>query len=528
MTEHSHKPCPFCDSSDAFGYNCGTGLFSCFSCGAKPSNKGGLCFDGKTITARNNNYEEIEEEGYMADPYVRDYRGIKSSTLEDHGAYFTKGPDGKETVHYQYPTGTKHRQLPKSLKVSGTMDSFFGQDEYNGGRQITITEGEEDRLSVIQIMGDWPCVSVPGASPSKSFWANARSYLSNFEKIVLSVDNDEAGNKLAEKIYRMFPGKTYRVNHGKYKDANDMLQAGEGHTYKSAWWNAQKIKPDNIRSSAEDFLKLYNETPDYEYFPTGIDELDDKIMGIHKGAFTVILAPTGIGKTEFMRYLEYQALSTSEYAIAICHLEETPLRSILGLTSYVLNDNVTRKDLIEGKGKEADVEAAFKVLTENEKLYQFQTKMDDTVDDLVEQIRFLVTAMGVEYVFLEPIQDLISGNTSEKESLLTDLTNKLKRLAPEINVGIVVIAHANDDGEAKYCRSIVQGAAFEIALERDVDAEDLHERNLTRVRVGRKNRVGGGSGPAGALTFDVDTYTMTPELGPQEPHVKLVGNGDPF
>jgi replicative DNA helicase len=184
--------------------------------------------------------------------------------------------------------------------------------------------------------------------------------------------------------------------------------------------------------------------------------------------------------------------------------------------------------LIEGKGKEADVEAAFKVLTENEKLYQFQTKMDDTVDDLVEQIRFLVTAMGVEYVFLEPIQDLISGNTSEKESLLTDLTNKLKRLAPEINVGIVVIAHANDDGEAKYCRSIVQGAAFEIALERDVDAEDPHERNLTRVRVGRKNRVGGGSGPAGALTFDVDTYTMTPELGPQEPHVKLVGNGDPF
>ena len=532
MTEISHAPCPFCKSSDAFGYNDETGLFCCFSCGAKPSNKGGLCFNGVSLVpwgdTQGNDLIDKEEEGYSVTVYIPDeYRGIKGSLLEKHGAYFTKDPDGKETVHYQYPNGTKHRTLPKSIKVSGKMDSFFGQDEYSGGRYITITEGEEDRLSVISIMGDWPTVSVPGANPSKDFWANARSYLANFEKIVLSVDNDDAGDALAEKFYRMFPGKTYRVSHGKYKDANEFLQNGIAPQYKDSWWNAQKIKPDNIRASAEDFLKLYHETPDYEYFPTGIEELDDKIMGIHKGAFTVILAPTGIGKTEFMRYIEWQALSNSKYSIAICHLEETPLRSILGLASYALGDNVTRKDLVEEKGREQDVEAAFKAMTENEQLYQFQVKTTDTVDDLVEQIRFLVEAMGVDYVMLEPLQDLISGNTSEKESLLTDLTNKLKRLAPEINVGIVVIAHANEDGDSKYCKSIVQGAAFEIVLHRDVDSEDSYEKNKTYVRVGRKNRVGGGSGPAGALTFDINTYTMTPELGPQEPHVKLV-KGDPF
>jgi len=528
MTEITHVPCPFCNSTDAFTYNTESGMFKCYSCEAKPSSKGGRCYDGKTLVPWHEQDNLIEEEGYSVTPYVPEkYRGIKGSVLEDHGAYFTKDPDGNETVHYQYPNGTKHRTLPKSIKVSGKMDAFFGQDEYNGGRQITIVEGEEDRLSVIQIMGDYPCVSVPSASPSKDFWHNARQYLSNFEKIVLSVDNDEAGDKLAEKIYRLFPGKTYRVNHGKYKDANEFLQQGEGGLYKTSWWNAQKIKPDNLRSSAEDFLKLYHDTPDYEYFPTGIEELDEKIMGIHKGAFTVILAPTGIGKTEFMRYLEYQALSTSDYAIGICHLEETPLRSVLGLVSYHLGENLTRKDIVEEKEAEALVEQAITELTKDEKLYQFQIKVDDTTDDLVEQIRFLVTAMGVDYIFLEPAQDIVSGNTTEKESLLTDMTNKLKRLAPEINVGIVVIAHANEDGDAKYCKSIVQGAAFEIVLDRDPDAEDKYERNRMHVRVGRKNRTGGGSGPAGALTFDMDTYMLTPELGPQEPHVKLVG-GEPF
>lgn len=525
----THQPCPFCNSTDAFTYRTDTGVFGCFSCGATPKTKGGLCFDGVSLSPWGDaTKEDHQEEGYSVDPYISDtYRGIPKHVLEKHGVYFSKDPDGGETVHFQYPNGTKHRTLPKSIKVSGKMDKFYGQDDYSGGKMITVTEGEEDRLSVISIMGDWPTVSVPGASPSKEFWSNARSYLANFDKIILSVDNDEAGDALAEKFYRMFPGKTYRVAHGKYKDANDFLQQGVGPQYKDAWWNAQKIKPDNIRTSAEDFLKLYHETPDYEFFPTGIDQLDDKIMGIHKGAFTVILAPTGIGKTEFMRYLEWQALSTSDYSIAICHLEETPLRSVLGLASYALGDNVTRKDLIEEKGREKDVEAAFTLMTEKEQLYQFQVKTTDTVDDLVEQIRFLVEAMGVDYVFLEPIQDLISGTTSEKESLLTDLTNKLKRLAPEINVGIVVIAHANEDGDAKYCKSIVQGAAFELVLDRDVDASDKHERNKTYVRVGRKNRVGGGSGPAGSLTFDVNTYTMTPDLGPVEPHVKLV-KGDPF
>lgn len=515
MGEYVHQPCPHCDSSDAYSYNTDKNVYFCFSCGAK----------GKLNEKQ---YNLVGEGGFSVDPYVpNNFRGISKKTMEKFGTYFTKDPEGNEVCHHQYPNGTKHRTLPKSFKVSGKLDRFFGQDDYSGGRYITVTEGELDRLSVIEMLGDYPTVSVPGASPSKDFWSNARSYLANFEKIVLSVDNDQAGDALAEKFYRMFPGKTYRVSHGKYKDANDFLQNGVGPQYKDSWWNAQKIKPDNIRASVEDFLKLYHDTPDYEYFPTGIDQLDDKIMGIHKGAFTVILAPTGIGKTEFMRYIEWQALSTSDYSIAICHLEETPLRSILGLASYALGDNVTRKDLVEEKGKEKDVEAAFAVMTENEQLYQFQVKTTDTADDLVEQIRFLVEAMGVDYVFLEPLQDLISGNTSEKESLLTDLTNKLKRLAPEVNVGIVVIAHANEDGDAKYCKSIVQGAAFELVLNRNVDSEDLYERNKTYVRVGRKNRVGGGSGPAGSLTFDVNTYTMTPDLGPQEPHVESK-EGDPF
>ena len=523
--EVAHKPCPFCGSSDAFSYNTDTGMFNCFSCGATPSSEGGRCYNGEELVSWKELNSGYYEEGINLEPYVKEeYRSIPKWVLEKCGVYFTD-LNGKTTVHYAYKNGTKHRELPKTIRNSGKMDTFYGQEDYNGGGGIlTITEGEEDRLSVITMMGDYPCVSVPSATPSKEFWDNAREYLKGFEKIYLSLDSDEPGNNLADKFYRMFPGKVYRVAHTKYKDANEFLLNGATKEYKSAWWNAQKVKPSSILCTEDDFIKLYNETPNYEYFPTGIPDLDKKILGIHKGAFTVVLAETGIGKSELFRYFEYKCLKSTDYSIAICHGEETQLRSLLGLVSYEIGANVTRKDLIEDGGYETQVKEGIKALTKDEKLYQFTIKVDDGVDDIVDQVRFLATAFGVDYIFLEPIQDFISAkNTSEKESLLTDLTNKLKRLAPELNVGIVVIAHANKEGEAKYCASIVQGAAYEIRIERAVDSEDREEANTTKVFVGRKNRTGGGSGPAGSLTFDVDTYMLTPVIE-ETPKMQYQGN----
>lgn len=829
MSELTHRHCPFCKSSDAFSYSTENGMFSCFSCGATPKLKGGRVYDGKTLIPWGNK-DEVIEEGLLLEPYTRDYRGIGKKILEQFGVYFTKHED-KETVHYHYAHAVKNRTLPKSITVNGQLDTFFGQEDYISGKSITITEGEEDRLSVIQMMGDYPAVSVPGANPSKAFWINAREYLKGFDKIVLSIDNDEPGDLLAEKFSRAFPGKVYRVSHGKYKDANDFLVNGDQQDFKSAWWNAQRIKPENVNTTAEDFLRVYEETPNYEFFKTGIEELDAKMLGIHKSAFTLILAPTGIGKslapetkvikydgsvvradevkvgdkllgpdstprnvtnvnlqtgpmyvvtpvkgepfkcnsdhilslkktgsdeiknvtvteylawsktqkhlwklwrtgevwfdnhsydtedflekvycfgaylgdgrsqgpeicmgkhkegvleffeskveitrknwdrgawyvgfskeswlwgwvknylevrripenfkthtvsarkhllaglldadgsitnggaeitqksenladdivfiarslglaaykkvkvvkgvryyrvtisgdmtsipcirlkfrlrkqikdvlktgfkvesigegeyrgialdgdhlfvmgdftvthnTEFFRYLEYQCYKNSEYSLAFCHGEETELRSLLGLVSYELQDNLTRKDLIEEKNREQEVKDTLKSFGESERLYQFSINLSDSVDDIIGNIQFLATAMNVDFFFIEPIQDFVSGDTTTKENLLTDMVNKMKRLARELNIGIVVVAHANEDGDAKYCKSITQSAAYEIILKRDRESGDPVEQNKTYISVGRKNRTGGGSGPAGALDFNVNTYNLTPDI----------------
>lgn len=509
--ELTHKPCPFCDSSDAFSYSTETGLFSCFSCQATPSSERGLYYGDELVPFNS----QDEEEGIYLDTYVKDvYRGISKKVLDKYGVYFTKDSNGKETVHYIYPNATKHRKLPKEeIKTSGTLDAFYGQDDYTSGQRITITEGEEDRLSVIEIMGDWPTVSVPNATPSRAFWKNATKYLSNFKEIRLSLDNDPPGQALAERFKSLFPGKIFIIDHGKYKDANDFLVNSDKEGYKKAWWNAQRIKPENILCTGTDFVDLYKNTPDYQYFKTGVEALDDKMLGIHKGALTLIMAPTGIGKSELMRYLEWQCYSNTDYSLAMCHGEETQLRSMLGLVSYDLQNNVTRKDLVESKGLEDKVLESLEKLGQSDRVFQYSVRVDQGVEDIIETVRYLAVGMEVDFIFLEPIQDFVVGTTSEKENLLTDLCNQLKRLAPELDVGIVIIAHANDDGEAKYCRSIVQSAAYEIRLERNAESENVLERNKTNIYIGRKNRTGGGTlCSAGSLEFNIDSYTLQPVL----------------
>jgi hypothetical protein len=233
-------------------------------------------------------------------------------------------------------------------------------------------------------------------------------------------------------------------------------------------------------------------------------------LGLMQGHFTLFKAQTGIGKTEFMRYLEYRILKNyPDIKIATWHMEETKLRSLLGLVSYELNDNVTRKDLIEQKQLDEKVKDGIRELTKDERLFQFFLNDEDDPLDLLTHIRYLSQACDVNYVFFEPIQDIAAnmGAEESKEQFLADLAVRLSKLAAELGVGIVTIGHTNDDGQVKYCRMIEQRASVVVDLQRNKMAEDADERNTTKLLV-TKNRPVGPTGYAGQLKFNTETFTL--------------------
>jgi len=520
MQEIAHQPCPYpaCGSSDAFSYNAG-GYGKCHACNRSyPSRE--EVYDwasdkyptkkGATVTDVFETYTPKRIDTPDSGKY-EGMRGITAQTMQDYNV-----KTYSDRQEYVYPSGgIKVRALPEKAfyaKNGFKGDELFGMNLYTAGsaKKLTITEGELDALSVAQMLKSSyinPVVSLPSATPSKKLWDKCYEWVNSFDQIILSVDNDDAGNEIAARIAKLFPNKVYRVDHSKYKDANEFLKAGAGAEFKAAWWNAKKYTPENILNTADQFLKLYQDTPNHQYVETGIRDLDDKILGLMQGHFTVFKAPTGIGKTELMRYLEYTLLKKG-IPIAAWHLEETKLRSLLGLVSYELNDNLTRRDLIEDKQREADVIDAIKSLTKDELFYQFYLQDGEGSEELCDQIRYFSQACGVKYVFFEPIQDVIVGSSDEsKEQMLADLSVRLSKLAAELNVGIVSIGHTNDNGDFKYCRMIGQRASVIVNLQRDKDSTDMHERNTTHLHV-EKNRPTGEVGQAGKMRFSTDTFTL--------------------
>ena len=352
-----------------------------------------------------------------------------------------------------------------------------------------------------------PVVSLPSANPSKAFWENVIPWLDSFDKIILSVDKDSAGDEVAQKINNIFPNKAYRVDHTLYKDANEFLQANKASEYKSAWYNAQRFMPDNVLHSANDLLELFDHTPEHTYIPTGIEAFDSKAMGLMQGHFTVFKAPTGIGKTELMRYLEWNFIKRG-VTFATMHLEEVKLRSVLGLVSYDLKDNLTRKDLVEEKGKVLEVKESIKRLGDSENYYQYFMKDGQGSDELIAQIRMFKEAYDCKFVLFEPIQDVITvSSATEKENQLAELAVRLSKVAADLNVGIITIAHTNEDNDIKYCKMIGQRASVVVRLDRDKDAEDIIDKNTTQLII-EKNRPTSEEGRAGEMLFDTRTFTM--------------------
>lgn len=522
MVENTHKECPYrdCDSSDAFAFNTGLGVGRCHSCKRSYPSAEPLKSWAREV------YPPVGSDDFAVNPQPKkkglvvnvegDYvstRGISPETMEFFDVKTSE--DGRQ--FYTYPSGgVKIRNLKsKGFQAANGLktDELFGMNLFPKGcsKMITITEGELDALSVFDMLkkGEYvnAVVSLPSATPSNKLWENVREYLDGFEKIVLSVDRDDHGDAVADKVCNMFPRKTYRVDHGELKDANDFLQGKMKREFSQSWWNAQRYTPANVFNSEKDLLSLYEDTPDQTYVETDIEGLNNKALGLMQGYFTVIKAETGIGKTEVMRLLEYGMLKRN-VRIASWHLEETKVRSLLGLVSYYENDNLTRKDLIEQKQADGRVKECIRTIAKSENYYQFYMPDGTSMDDFIDEIRYLREGCGCDYIFFEPIQDVVAGVSEEsKESVLADLSVRLSKLAAELNVGIVSIAHTNENGDTKYCKMIAQRAAVVVSLSRDQEAESPEERNTTTLKL-EKNRPTSELGHAGRVLFDTDKFTL--------------------
>jgi hypothetical protein len=463
-----------------------------------------------------------------------DFRGNKEQFNRKLGV--ETGYKGGEPYlrKYPYPHRDKFRLLPKSFNLSinagFTTDHLLGANIFPSGcsQKLVIVEGEEDWVSAYQILNEGgtfnnPVVSLPSATPSGKLWSNYFDYLDGFDNLLLSVDPDDAGNRVAEKIFDLFPKKVYKMQHGGLKDANEILQAGRGKSYKSSWFTLSRFSPAGFTSTADEWEEAVRSENPYEAIPSFCTGLNKVTRGWVKGGITIIKAPPGAGKTSIFRKAQHDLVIKQSCKVAVLHMEEMKSTTGRGLASYELGNNVTTKiDAQENGFTEDQVVEALRKVVDGGRFVSFEVNPQNAIESTLEQCTKAIDVYEVDFVFLDHFQRLAYlAGTDGATASLTELGVKLAELSKRKNVGIIGISHVNADGHTKYAKAIEEEAIILISLERDKTSEDNDIRNTTYLSV-EKNRPFSLTGPAGMLYYDTQTTLVDEKIAhqPETPNRK--------
>ena len=513
-----HAPCDECGSSDANGIYT-DGHTHCFSCGhyGKPEGERmsspspsatGLAPVGspQALPKRRLKEEACQKYGYTVSEY------------NDHTVQIANYKVGGKVVAQKVRFANKDFRFLGDAKAAG----LYGQHLYkDGGKQLVITEGELDAISVAQAQGlKWPAVSVPTGAQgaAKSIKANFE-YVNSFDKVIIMFDQDEAGAKAAQEVAALLPPNKAYVANLPMKDASDMLMSGRQSELVDAIWQAKPYRPDGIVDASTLFDEVMSEDTT-ESTPYPWDGLNEKTHGIRKGELTVLTAGSGVGKSSVIREVAYDLLNKGK-TVGMLMLEENTKRTTLGMMGLHLNKpiHIDRTDVSHD-----DMREAFDATAGTGRLFLYDHFGSTEADNLVSKINYLATGCGCDYIILDHISIAISGlENGDERRMIDNLMTRLRSLVESTGVALFVISHlrrpegkSHEEGgltslsQLRGSHSLAQLADGVLGFERN--QQDAELANVVTVRV-LKNRFSGDTGEACQLQYNKSTGRLAPYDG---------------
>ena len=527
-----HESCPECGSSDALaiydngGQHCfGSGCdYHVFGNGevpmttqelpkAKPLNMGGVV---AAIPQRRLSQETCSRFGVTVE---------YSSTGEIQKHFYP---------YYDLESGevcaAKVREVKtKGFYATGDMSGagFFGQQQCKSNKYITITEGELDALSVYEMFNkQYDVVSLrSGASNAAKEIKEQLEWLESYENIVLCFDNDKAGDAAVEQVKDLFSPNKLKIVKLPVKDASDMLMANRVKDFTQFWWNAKVYRPDGIVAGTDTWDTLV-EKRQVKSIPYPWEGLNHITRGHRPYELVTITSGSGMGKSQFIREIEYDLLRRCEGNIGVLALEEDLARTSLGIMSVAAN----RPLHLEEDTPVDQLRPFWEATLGTGRYYLFDHWGSTSADNLLSRVRYMAKALDCRYVVLDHLSIVVSSQESgDERKAIDEIMTKLRTLVAETGISLFLVSHlrrsqgkAHEDGaqislgELRGSQAIAQLSDIVIGIERDKHNANEDNRNTTTVRV-LKNRYTGETGPACWLQYDRSTGRMTevanPEIG---------------
>ena len=346
--------------------------------------------------------------------------------------YFIAG----SLINIKYRDGRKHFKLFK-----GAEKVFYNLDNIANTSECVIVEGEMDVLSLHEA-GIKNSVSVPNGATlgnnNLDYLDNCIDYFVDKEKIIIAVDNDEAGQALqAELIRRLGAEVCYVADFDDCKDANEYLIKYSKEELAEVISKAKPVPLENVttfRDVEEEVIDCV-ENGFKPGFQIGLSNFDD-IFSTYTGQFITVTGIPSSGKSDWVDQMCIGYNRNYSWKTAYASPENTP--------TYLHAHKLVRK-LWSGMPSKSDVGSErWKNITEhvNDNFY-FIDMERYSLDAILKKGAELVKRKGIKCLVIDPynkVRDL-SGNMSDVNMYTMEYLTKIEIFARKYDVLVIIVAH---------------------------------------------------------------------------------------
>jgi twinkle protein len=379
-------------------------------------------------------------------------RGITKQTLSElkvgEGKEFMPQTSTNEnTIQFNYYVGdqlinVKYRDGRKNFKLyKGAEKVFYNINSVVGYDWCVITEGEMDVLALHEA-GIKNCISVPnGATLNNNnldYLDNCIDYLEDKEKIILAVDQDEAGQTLRQEFIRRLGAEVcYLVDFNDCKDANEYLVKHGSDKLKNVINKATQVPLEGVSTlkDVEDDLKDFVKNGFKPGYQVGLHNFDN-IFSTYTGQFITVTGIPSSGKSDFVDQMSIGYNKNYGWKTAFASPENQPTHlHVHKLMRKTWQDMPLPSDIDGNKWNQ---------VAEHVNDNFFFIDMDRyTLEGVLKKGAELVKRKGIKCLVIDPfnkIRDYNAGSADVNAYTLEYLT-KIEMFAKKYDVLVIIVAH---------------------------------------------------------------------------------------
>ena len=379
-------------------------------------------------------------------------RGISQKTLTDLRVgegpeYMPQTGKTENTIWFNYLMGdqlinVKYRDGRKNFKLyKGAEKVFYNINSIVGYDTCIITEGEMDVLALHEA-GIKNAISVPnGATLTNNnldYLDNCIDYFEDKEKVILAVDQDDAGQMLQQELIRRLGAEVcFLVTFEDCKDANEYLLKYGKEKLAERITKARPVPLENVTT----FKDIEDEVTDFVKngfkpgYQIGLPNFDD-IFSTYTGQFITVTGIPSSGKSDFVDQMVVGYNANYGWKTAFASPENAPTYlHAHKLMRKTWGDMPTRADIGSAKWKE---------VSEHVNDNYFFIDMDKySLESVLRKGAELVKRKGIKCLVIDPFNKIrdIDCKTEDVNRYTMEYLTKIEMFCKKYDVLTFIVAH---------------------------------------------------------------------------------------